>query len=353
MFTSSSFANDTILKWDVRSGTDFTSMFQNATNFTTNLRYWNITSGAVLTNMFDGTGTANGGIETLGGSSPDTTPLYTFFNKITIILNGTNPVTHERTQKYRDAGATTLTGEIPFISSNTFNADVVNPNTTPYEITYTAENSSRFDSGVEASTETRTINVVDTISPVITLTGSSIVTLERGDIYTDDGATASEGATVTNDIATAINDGTKNFTIGTYYITYTATDTATNTGTNTRTINVVDTTPPVITFPVNNIDLGGNGIKNYNGSSKNNPLIFYSDRNSGISRIIYSNGSSTDDATAEDLPGEDLTANMTSNIGELDLVSADDGSFHYVLYDVSDAAGNPAQAERIIKVKVY
>jgi len=44
---------------------------------------------------------------------------------------------------------------------------------------------------------------------------------------------------------------------------------------------------------------------------------------------------------------------MTSNIGELDLVSAEDGSFHYVLYDVSDAAGNPAQAERIIKVKFY
>lgn len=257
MFTSSSFANDTILKWDVRSGSNFSSMFKNAANFTTNLRYWNITSGATLTSMFTATGTANGGsIETLGYTPPAPTPLYSFFNKITIILNGTASLVHERTQPYYDAGATTLTGEIPFISSNDLDVDVVNNAAVdgPYEIIYTAENSSRFASGVEASTETRRINVVDTTLPVITLSGPSIVTLERGDTYTDHGAIATEG-TVTNNINTAINDGTKNLTVGTYTITYEAIDTAGLIGTNTRTINVVDTTPPTITSGVTGVDL--------------------------------------------------------------------------------------------------
>jgi len=254
MFESSFFANDTILKWDVRSGTDFTSMFQNIGSFTTNLRYWNITSGATLTDMFLNTGS----IETLGYSPPNATPLYSFFNKITIILNGTNSIRHERTEKYKEAGAFTLTGEIPFISSNNLDVDVVNANDTPYEIIYTAENSSRFASGVDASTETRRINVEDNTLPVITLTGPSSVTLERGDTYTDHGATASEGATVTNDIDAAINDGTNNYTVGSYDITYSATDDHNNTGTKTRTINVVDTTPPTITSGVTGVDLTEN-----------------------------------------------------------------------------------------------
>jgi surface protein len=255
MFASSSFANDTIFKWDVRSGTDFTSMFASASNFTTNLRYWNITSGATLTEMFLQTDN----IEVLGNSIPAPTPEFTFFNKITILINGTNPIRHERTQQYYDPGAATLTGEIPFISSNDLDVDVVNDaiNDGPYEIIYTAENSSRFASGVDASTETRRINVVDTISPIITLTGPSIVTLERGDTYTDHGATTTEG-TVTNNISTAINDGTKNFTVGSYTITYEATDTVGRTGTKTRTINVVDTIPPTITSGTTGINLTDN-----------------------------------------------------------------------------------------------
>jgi surface protein len=343
MFTSSFFANDTILKWDVRSGTNFTSMFQNGDSFTTNLRYWNITSGATLTNMF----TATGNIEVLGNSTPNDTPDFTFFNKITIILNGTNGVAHERTQKYNDAGAFTLTGEIPFISSNNLDVDVVNdPDFGPYEIIYAAENPSRFASGVDASTETRRINVVDSTLPVITLTGPFIVTLERGDTYTDHGATATEGLIATNNINTAINDGTNNFTVGTYDITYEATDTVGLTGTKTRTINVVDTTPPVITFPENNYVLGdGTAENNYNGSSESNPLIY----DKSNDQIRYSGASATDDATALDI-NIDLTSVMTNSLSSIDLANAINGSIHIILYEVSDTAGNESDAERIIKV---
>ena len=96
------------------------NMFASASNFTTNLRYWNVTSGATLTNMFNATDT----IETLGGSTPNTTPDIAFFNKITIILNGTTGFDHEKTHPYYDAGATTLTGEIPFISSKRSAQDI-------------------------------------------------------------------------------------------------------------------------------------------------------------------------------------------------------------------------------------
>lgn len=230
MFASSLIANDTMLKWDVRSGTDFSSMFSSASNFTTNLSYWNVTGPTpTLTDMFL---VISGGIS--GSVKPATTPLYSFFNKITIILNGTNSVTHERTEQYSDAGAYTITGEIPVVQSSDLNIDAV----ATYTITYSATNP-RGASG----TIVRTVNVVDTVSPVITLTGSSALTLERGDTYVDLGATSSEGQAVTNDSATTIN----NMTVGTYTITYSTTDAVGNTGTTTRTVNVVDTIPPVIT----------------------------------------------------------------------------------------------------------
>lgn len=322
MFRTSLFANDTILKWDVRSGTNFSNMFAAASNFTTNLRYWNITSGAVLTNMFDGTGNANGNIETLGYSPPTATPNIAFFNKITIIFNGTAGLVHERTQPYYDAGATTLTGEIPFISSNDLDVDVVNNTAVdgPYEIIYTAENSSRFASGVEASTETRRINVVDTTLPIITLTGPSIVTLERGDTYTDHGATATEG-TVTNNIATAINDGTKNFTVGTYYIRYEATDTTGNAGTKDRAINVVDTTPPVFTV-----------------NSFNDPHTVY------MHPTNMYGPPGTDDVTADDL-GTNI--NLVTNDGAVDITKV--GTQTYTV-SATDAYNNTATMSRTVNV---
>ena len=80
------------------------------------------------------------------------------------------------------------------------------------------------------------MNVVDTTAPVITVTGDNPATVELGATYTDAGATADGGETVTS-------SGTVDTsTVGAYTITYSATDAANNTGTATRTVNVVDTT---------------------------------------------------------------------------------------------------------------
>ena len=78
--------------------------------------------------------------------------------------------------------------------------------------------------------------MVDTTAPVITLTGDNPATVELGATYTDAGATADGGETVTS---TGTVDTS---TVGAYTITYSATDAANNTGTTTRTVNVVDTT---------------------------------------------------------------------------------------------------------------
>ncbi|MDB4811076.1 DUF5011 domain-containing protein, partial [Akkermansiaceae bacterium] len=83
--------------------------------------------------------------------------------------------------------------------------------------------------------------VVDTTAPVITLLGSaSPTTAEAGFQYIDAGATADGGESVDT-------SGTVNTSIlGDYVLDYTAEDSAGNVGTATRTVNVKDTTKPVI-----------------------------------------------------------------------------------------------------------
>ena len=81
-----------------------------------------------------------------------------------------------------------------------------------------------------------TLLIQDTTAPVITVTGDNPATVELGATYTDAGAAADGGETVTS---TGTVDTS---TVGAYTITYSATDAANNTGTATRTVNVVDST---------------------------------------------------------------------------------------------------------------
>ena len=57
-----------------------------------------------------------------------------------------------------------------------------------YTITYTAT-----DLDNNTATATRTVNVIDTTAPVITVTGDNPATVELGSTYTDAGATATDG----------------------------------------------------------------------------------------------------------------------------------------------------------------
>ena len=68
------------------------------------------------------------------------------------------------------------------------------------------------------ATATRTVNVVDTTAPVITLEGTNPMTVELGGTYSEPGAESNGGETVT------ITGSVDTDTLGSYTITYTATD---------------------------------------------------------------------------------------------------------------------------------
>jgi len=204
-----------------------------------------ISGGSVtggLQNDFGGTATVSGcslavANGQLTGILQDGTPINTpVSGPITlagptpaITLAGANPLAVECHTSFTDPGATAsdACGSIAVSASGS-----VDPNTPgSYTITYHATD------GTNPTTQTRTVNVVDTIPPVITLIGSSPLTVDSGSSFTDPGATANDacaGSVVVT--PSGIVDVTKP---GSYTLTYNATD-GTNAATPViRTVTVV------------------------------------------------------------------------------------------------------------------
>ena len=155
-----------------------------------------------------------------------------------------------------------------------------------------------------------TSSIVDTTAPVITLLGDDTVTVEVGSVYTDAGATAIDNydGDISSSIVT-VNPVDTN-TVGTYIITYNVSDVSGNVALEvTRTVNVVDTTLPVITL------LGDNPVTIEVGST-------YTDAG----------------ATATDTYDGDIT----SSIVTVSTVNTAIEGVYTVTYNVSDASGNAA-----------
>ena len=152
---------------------------------------------------------------------------------------GDNPANAELGEAYTDAGATATdaSGTISVVTSGTVDTDTLG---------YTQLHI-HADASDNVATATRTVNVVDTTAPVVTLVGDSTVTVELGDTYKDEGAEFTDLPNAPSTVTlTAVKDvDTDN--VGSYSVTYTATDASDNVATVTRTVNVVDTTAPVIT----------------------------------------------------------------------------------------------------------
>ena len=162
-----------------------------------------------------------------------------------ITLTGNNPQVIELGDGYTELGASTDDGSDIIIDASDF-VDAVGS----YTITYNATD----DYGNTATQVTRTVNVVDTTAPVISLTGDNPQVIELGDGYTELGAIADDGSDIVIDASDFVD------VVGSYVITYNATDDYGNTATQvTRTVNVVDTTAPVISLTGDNpqvIELG-------------------------------------------------------------------------------------------------
>ncbi|MDA8982758.1 DUF5011 domain-containing protein, partial [Gammaproteobacteria bacterium] len=98
--------------------------------------------------------------------------------------------------------------------------------------------------GINSSTQAITVRVldVDEIPPVISINGANPITVELGSTYSDAGAIADGGETV------SLESNVDTAKVGSYTVTYSATDAAGNIGTATRIVNITDTTKPAITI---------------------------------------------------------------------------------------------------------
>jgi hypothetical protein len=159
--------------------------------------------------------------------------------KPVITLTGTTPVSVEVGSSYVDAGATASDNVDGNISSSIVTVNPVDINTIgSYTITYNVSDSSG-NAAIEVS---RTVNVVDTTKPVISLTGTTPVSVEVGSSYVDAGATANDNVdgNISTNIVTVNPVDTS--TLGSYTITYNVSDSSGNAAIEvSRTVNVVDT----------------------------------------------------------------------------------------------------------------
>ena len=228
-----------------------------------------------------------------------------------ITLNGDAEIEHETKTPYTDEGATAtdiVDGNLDVTTTNTVDINI--PGT--YKVTYTAT-----DTAGNTATKTRTVIVVDTISPVITLNGDATLILEAHPTndYTDDGATAFDTLDGVINVEISGDNIVDLSKVGTYTITYTATDAAGNTATATRTVKVQDRTAPVITL-------------------------------NGDAEITKNKGVYTD-------PGATATDNLDGNISDSIVITSplmDEIGRYEIRYNVSDAEGNAAEEIRIINV---
>lgn len=243
-----------------------------------------------------------------------TPPAITITGDITYTLEAGTP--------YVEEGATALDNVDGDVTGSivTTGSELVDHNTLGiYTVDYTCE-----DAAGNSKTETRTITVEDSESPVVTApngtTFNAVDTNGRPATEADIVAwLASATALDIHDGATSVShDCPAVLPIGDTLVTFTSTDAAGNTGVAGATITIADNTPPVIT-------LVGNSAMN----------VEFGD-------VFTDPGFSAYDNVDGDITGNVVTGGIvdTSVLGDVVLT-----------YDVSDAAGNPAgQVQRTVTV---
>jgi len=147
----------------------------------------------------------------------------------TITLNGDDVVTVE-CGSFIDPGATASVCGNPVTVTTTGTVPNV-PGT--YTLTYSAT-ANGF-----TTQETRIVTVVDTVAPVITLNGANPMTVGFGTVFTDPGATASDGCAGDLTSAIVVTGSVNTNTVGFYALTYTVSDPSGHSDTKVRTVQVL------------------------------------------------------------------------------------------------------------------
>lgn len=161
-------------------------------------------------------------------------------------------------------------------------------------------------------------NVVDDTPPVITANGGLVLAYLTGQIYTEQGATASDNCD-TNVPVTIGGDTVDTGTPGIYFVTYDAVDDDGNPATQVvRQVTVTLNTPPVITI------IG------------DNPAL-----------VECQDGYTDEGATAFDADQGDITGDLITT-GSVDVTTPGD---YVITYEVTDNAFTTVQDTRIVQVR--
>lgn len=237
-----------------------------------------------------------------------------------ITVLGQNPLTLEgdTNAQYSDAGANASDVEDGDITSSITTTGSVNLGVVGnYVITYTV-----VDSDGNTAMATRTVHVVDTTPPVITILGPNPHTVQvLSGPYPEAGATALDAVDgdVSDDIQTVSTVNTE--LVGTYSVTYTVFDAAGNAAQAIKTVHVVNTqdnTPPVLAI------------------QGDNPLTVE----------VNSGGYVDPGATAVD----DVDGDISDQILTESTVDMTEVGTYTVTYTVNDSSGNGAQGVRTVHV---
>jgi len=238
---------------------------------------------------------------------------------------------------YTDAGATAIDDVDGDITADIVTSGSVDTSTLGvYTISYSVSDIS----GNSASTLTRTITVVDTTAPEITLIGEANITQEIGTNYTDSGATATDNVDG-NVSANIVTTGSVDINlIGTYIINYKVIDTSRNEASLDRTINVVDTTAPVVLSTMPSDEESNLAIDITISATFNEPLL-----ESSVSESTV---------TLEDQDGHELSGTVSLNTSNLVISFEPDnvlteGMRYYVTLkqSISDVAMNTLASDFI------
>lgn len=163
-----------------------------------------------------------------------------------ITLLGNDPITLEACEVYTEYGATANDVCLGDISEDIIidDSNVDTSQVGSYSVTYNVTNAN----GISATPVIRTVNVIDTTSPSLSLIGPNPLTIGDCSNYTELGASAIDPCF--GDISANIvvdNTTVDTSTLGTYTVTYNVTDASGNPATQiTRTIEVIDVSGPEI-----------------------------------------------------------------------------------------------------------
>jgi len=159
-----------------------------------------------------------------------------------ITLLGSNPYTLAVGSPWVDPGAIVtdnLNSGLVATVTGAVNSSIPGSYVLSYNVIDTA--------GTAATTQSRTVIVVDAVSPVITLNGAPTMTIAQGSLYIDYGASVTDNVDV--GLVPVVTGAVNSAQVGVYTLSYTAVDRAGNVAPAvTRTVTVTDQSKPVITL---------------------------------------------------------------------------------------------------------